>query len=103
MRGFWWLAMMSILLSGCTVSTESDDNGSPSISMDVSRNSQNGNQQVSATLTSVRHIDDWSELDVSGCTAPSSGPINTPHKFAGCQWDITIRYAPTNEVLYRTP
>lgn len=94
--------VLCFVLAGCTTTSNPSD-GPRSVSVSYQKSQQNDRVTLFMTMTAANNIDDWSELTVSGCSAPKSGEIVTPHKFADCTGQVVIKYTETGATLYRSP
>jgi hypothetical protein len=87
-------------VAGCLDFSTSD----PAVSVQYFKHTETTNgvtrTTVTATLTGVEGIADWNEIAVSGCTAPSAGTIEVPHRFAACSGRLRIVHVETGDALY---
>lgn len=74
----------------------SDQDAAPAMSFDK--------DAASSSLTIIKADSNvpWSDLSVTGCTAPASGNITAGQSLTSCSGAVSVVHSPTNSLLYST-
>lgn len=44
----------------------------------------------------------WADIDVNGCTQPTTGDVTAGDQLTSCSGDVTVSYTPNNALIYDT-